>query len=461
MLLTITLEHKPATDLGYLLHKNPSRLHTAELSFGKAYVFYPEATTDRCTAALMVEVDPVGLVRGKTKDGGMLDQYVNDRPYVASSFLSSAITEFFSTAMLGRSKERPELAVMPLSYEVNIPVLACRGGESILRALFEPLGYSVSAQELQLDDKFPSWGASPYFNVTLKYDGLLKDLLSHLYVLIPVVDNNKHYFIAEDEVDKLMRRAEVWLVNHPSKETIVNRYLQKRRVLTRIALQRLAESNDPDEELEAAASAEEEIEKKVSLHEIRLEAVKQKLLESGARKVVDLGCGEGRLLRMILKEKQFTEIVGMDVSDFALTRAERNLRIEQLPTTLKKKLKIIHGSLMYRDPRIEGFDAAAVVEVIEHMDAPRLAAFERNVFEFARPAAVIVTTPNREYNKLFEGMEEGKMRHRDHRFEWTREEFKNWCDSVCQRFGYSVEISGLGPEDEACGTPSQMGVFTR
>ncbi|MBX3119406.1 MAG: hypothetical protein KF784_10095 [Fimbriimonadaceae bacterium] len=158
MLLTITLEHKPATDLGYLLHKNPGRLHTAEMTFGKAHVFYPEATEERCTAALMIEVDPVRLVRGKKSEGGMLDQYVNDRPYAASSFLSSAITEFFSTAMSGRSKERPELAASPLSLVVNVPVLCCRGGEGFLRGLFEPLGYAVEAAPLPLDDRFPGWG---------------------------------------------------------------------------------------------------------------------------------------------------------------------------------------------------------------------------------------------------------------------------------------------------------------
>ncbi|MBX3119405.1 MAG: 3' terminal RNA ribose 2'-O-methyltransferase Hen1 [Fimbriimonadaceae bacterium] len=304
-------------------------------------------------------------------------------------------------------------------------------------------------------------GASPYFSVTLRYTGLLKDMLAHLYVLIPVLDNSKHYFIADDEVEKLMRRAESWLPSHPSKEAIVSRYLQKRRVLTRLALQQLAETEDPDEQLQEAQAAEEEAEKKISLHEIRLETVRQRLLDLGVKRVVDLGCGEGRLLKMILKEKQLSEVVGMDVSDYALSRAEKSLRIHQLPAKHREKLKIIHGSLMYRDPRIEGFDAATVVEVIEHMDPPRLAAFQRNVFEFARPTYVLVTTPNREYNALFPGLEEGKMRHRDHRFEWTREEFKAWCDSVCERFGYSVEIRGIGPEDENAGAPSQMGVFAR
>src|SRR6476659_9411270 len=128
MLLTITTTHQPATDLGYLLHKNPERLHSFELSFGKAHVFYPEAAPDRCTAALLLDVDPVGLVRnrkGPSGEGGTLDQYVNDRPYVASSFLSVAIARVLGSALAGRSKGRPELTEVRMPLEAKISVLPC------------------------------------------------------------------------------------------------------------------------------------------------------------------------------------------------------------------------------------------------------------------------------------------------------------------------------------------------
>ena len=146
MLLTLTTTHNPATDLGYLLHKNPAKLHSFELSFGKAHVFYPEATSERCTAALLLDVDPVGLVRGKRgqHEGGTLDQYVNDRPYVLSSFLSVAMGRAFGTAMSGRSKGRQELADQAMPLTANLTVVACRAGEGLIRELFEPLGYSVS-----------------------------------------------------------------------------------------------------------------------------------------------------------------------------------------------------------------------------------------------------------------------------------------------------------------------------
>src|SRR5436190_17920500 len=149
MLLTITNTKPPATDLGYLLHKNPSRVQSFELSFGKAHVFYPEATENRCVAALLLDVDPVGLVRsrrGPAGEGGLLDQYVNDRPYVASSFMSVAIAQVFGSALSGRSKDRPELVETPLPLEARLSVLPCRGGEGFLRRLFEPLGYDVTAR---------------------------------------------------------------------------------------------------------------------------------------------------------------------------------------------------------------------------------------------------------------------------------------------------------------------------
>lgn len=464
MILTLTLTHEPATDLGFLLHKHPGRVHEAAMRFGKIYCFFPEATEQRCTAAVMLEIDPVALVRGRvgSSEGGMLDQYVNDRPYAASSFLSSALTELFGTAMSGRSKERQELADSSLPFEFRIPVLPCRGGLKLLKGLFEPLGYEVLAEPVALDERFPEWGDSPYLDVTLRATGKLADLLSHLYVLIPVLDDDKHYWVSKDEIDKLLRRGEGWLSAHPMKEEITLRYLSRQRHLMRLALaQLLADEGDTDadEKEEEHGQEEERIERKLSLHDQRLDVVAQVLKELGARSILDLGCGEGKLLQRLLKEMSFERIVGMDVSHRSLEIATRRLKLDRLAPRVADRLTLLHGSLMYRDQRLEGFDAAAVVEVIEHLDAPRLAAFERSLFEFARPRFVVVTTPNVEYNVLFEGMEPGTMRHKDHRFEWTRAEFEAWGRGLGERFGYSVEFRPLGPEDEERGAPTQMGIF--
>ena len=466
MLLTITNTQAPATDLGYLLHKNPARAQSFDLSFGRAHVFYPEAGAERCTAALLLDVDPVGLVRnrrGPSGEGGLLAQYVNDRPYVASSFLSVAIAQVFRSALIGASQDRPELAETPLPLEAQLVVLPCRGGEAFLRRLFVPLGYAVTARRHVLDETFPEWGESAYFTVGLAARCRLRDLLSHLYVLVPVLDNDKHYWVGDDEVAKLLRRGEGWLAAHPEREQIVRRYLKHRHSLAREALARLVEEESPDPDRAAAAHAVEEtaLEERVSLNAQRLGAVVAALKASGARRVVDLGCGEGRLLGALLADRQFEEIVGLDVSHRALEVAADRLRLDRLPPRQRERLRLLQGSLNYRDRRLEGYDAAAAVEVIEHLDAPRLAAFARVLFEFARPEAVILTTPNAEYNVKFENLPAGQFRHRDHRFEWTRAEFEAWAGEVAGRFGYAVRFLPIGPEDAAVGAPTQMGIFTR
>jgi 3' terminal RNA ribose 2'-O-methyltransferase Hen1 len=466
MLLTITTTHQPATDLGYLLRKNPTKVQSFPQSFGIAHVFYPEATAERCTAALLLEVDPVGLVRnrrGPTGAGHSLEQYVNDRPYVGSSFLSVAIGDVFGSAMTGKSKERQELAETCLPLEATLAVVPCRGGEELLRSLFEPLGYTVKTQSYLLDDKFTEWGQSPYFTVTLAAKVRLSQLLTHLYVLIPVLDNDKHYWVGDDEVEKLLRRGEGWLASHPQRELITARYLKHRRSLINDALERLIGEEEPaaDQAQENHAQEEAQVEERVSLNEQRLGTVLAALKNSGAKRVLDLGCGEGKLLQVLLKERQFEQIVGMDVSHRALEIAKDKLNLDRLPEMQRKRVQLMHGSLMYRDKRLAGFDAAAVVEVIEHLDPPRLAAFERVLFECARPATVVLTTPNAEYNVKWENLPAGKLRHKDHRFEWTRAEFQAWAEGICHRFNYSAHFLPIGPEDAAVGPPTQMSVFER
>ncbi|HEY4640161.1 MAG TPA: 3' terminal RNA ribose 2'-O-methyltransferase Hen1 [Thermoanaerobaculia bacterium] len=459
MIFTITTTHKPATDLGFLLHKNPSRLHTIELAFGKAYVAYPEATEERCTAALIVDIDTVGLVR--KREG--LAQYVNDRPYAASSFLSVAMTNAFGTALSGRSKDRPELVTVPMPIELRLIGLPCRGGEQILRQLFEPLGYEVHAEQLPLDPQFPEWGGSRYFNVTLRANVTVHDALSHVYVCVPALDGDKHYWVGDDEVDKLLRHGEGWLAAHPHRNAIARRYLKHRKALVREAVQRLMQQDveEEDEKQEEKAQEEAVIEKKISLNEQRMTRVLEALKEHGAASVVDLGCGEGRLLRDLVKVPSFAKVAGMDVSTRALEIAKDRLHIDHLPQRLADKLKLFQGSLMYRDRRLCEYEAATAVEVIEHLDPPRLSAFERVIFGETKPRLMIVTTPNVEFNARFETLPAGKLRHRDHRFEWTREEFRAWGDRVAATHGYAFEWMAVGPVDEEVGPPTQMGVFTK
>ena len=454
MLLTISTTHRPATDLGYLLHKNPARAQPpTQLSFGQAHVFYSEVSVQRCSAHLLLDVDPVGLVRGH----GQLDQYVNDRPYVASSFLSVALARLLREALTGRSRERSELAATPIPLEFQVACVPSRGGEGLLRGLFEPLGYTVDAQNLGLDERFPAWGDSSYFNLTLRITATLSSALTHLYVLIPVLDDDKHYWVGEDEVEKLLRFGSGWLETHPLREEIAARYLKHRRALTRSLLAQL----EPDlESVDDAANDVIVSEPAQSLHQQRLETVLAELRSSGAKRVLDLGCGEGKLLRLLMVDEQFDQITGMDVSHRALELAAKRLKLAELPEARRARVALLQGSLTYRDVRLEGFDAAALVEVIEHLELYRLAALERSVFEFMRPRVVIVTTPNAEYNSQWQTLPAGAMRHSDHRFEWTRAEFANWAKRVAASFKYTVRLSGIGLEDALVGAASQMALFT-
>jgi 3' terminal RNA ribose 2'-O-methyltransferase Hen1 len=478
LLLTIATSHAPATDLGYLLHKNPARQHTAEFGFGTAHVFYPVADDGRCQLAVLLEIDPVDLVRRSRAHAAPADiaHYVNDRPYVASSFLSVALGRLFGTAMSGRSKERPELASQPIALEIGIPVLPCRGGEPVLRRLFEPLRYDVAARPIPLDVHFPDWGDSSYLAVTLTGTLTVRDALEHLFVLLPVLDDDKHYFVGADEVAKLLRRGGRWLAAHPDRELISRRYLRHDRQLTRAALARLVadDGTDPDRADEENDTAEQVAERaaglsgslgarppELTLQQQRIAAVAAAVAGAGAQRVADLGCGSGKLIAELLRLTQIRQVTGLDASHRALEAASRRLHLDQLAPRARERVELLHGSLTYADPRLRGFDAAALVEVVEHIDPARLGAFERALFGYARPGTVILTTPNAEYNALFDSLPAGRFRHADHRFEWTRAQLRDWADGVARRFGYRVTLSGIGPGHAAFGCPTQLAVFSQ
>ncbi|OKK04705.1 methyltransferase type 12 [Streptomyces sp. CB03234] len=477
MFLTISTTgspKRPATDLGFLLHKHPDKAQAFSTSHGTAHVFYPEASAERCTAALLLEVDPVALVRrGKGKGRGgapdsALAQYVNDRPYAASSLMSVALSTVFKSALRGVCQALPGRADEPLPLRIEIPALPARGGADLVRALFGPLGWtSVAAEPVALDERFPQWGDSRYVRLVLEGELRLADALRHLYVLLPVLDDAKHYWVAPDEVDKLLRAGEGWLAGHPEHKLITSRYLSRRWGLTRQAMERLelvrlAEADDLDvEDVDNAVDETTDTdEKPVPLAEQRREAILRALRAAGASKVLDLGCGQGQLVQALLKDVRFTDIVGVDVSVRALTVAARRLRLERMGERQAGRVNLLQGSLTYTDKRLTGYDAAVLSEVIEHLDLPRLPALEYAVFGSARPTTVIVTTPNVEYNVRWETLPAGHVRHGDHRFEWTREEFRTWARGVGERHGYGVAFVPVGPDDPEVGPPTQMAVFT-
>ncbi|MBS0473513.1 MAG: 3' terminal RNA ribose 2'-O-methyltransferase Hen1 [Proteobacteria bacterium] len=454
MFLSIATTHRPATDLGFLLHKHPERVHESDLGFGTAHIVYPEASEARCEAALILDVDPVGLVRGRGRADGLLDHYVNDRPYAASSFLSVAIARTLRTAMGGTSKERPELAIQAIPLEATVTPLPARDGAEMVRALFEPLGWQVEIVPVE------GPGGARYVTLHLRGTATLGALLNQIYVLVPVLDDDKHYWVGEDEVAKLLARGEGWLQDHPARELIVTRYLLHRRSLTHLALARLApETQDEEDAPQSRDTAEETLEKPIRLNDARLDAVVAALKETGAKSIADLGCGEGKLLARLKRERWAARIVGVDASVIALERAKRMLKLENAIDL--ERVTLMHGALTYRDKRLAGTDAAALVEVIEHLDPERLPALAQILFGAMRPQYVIVTTPNAEYNVLFPNMAPGALRHPDHRFEWTRDQFRAWARGIEDVYGYRAELRDIGTVDEVHGAPTQMAVFAR
>ncbi|MCZ7421616.1 3' terminal RNA ribose 2'-O-methyltransferase Hen1 [Verrucosispora sp. WMMA2121] len=472
MLLTLTTTHQPATDLGHLLIKHPDRVHAFDVPVGTAHVFYPEADEQRCTAALLLDVDPLKLAaaRGRGRksttapESFTLGRYVNDRPYAASSLLASALSKVYRSALRGASKERPELAARGIPLEVRVPVLRCRGGADVAERVFGPLGWAVTATAIPLDELHPQWGDSRYVDLTLTGTLRVADALNHLYVLLPVLDDAKHYWVAPDEVDKLLRAGAGWLADHPERGLIIRRYLAHRRALAGTALERLdaqRPTDEPTADDELADAVPAEPAPRASLAALRRQAVHTALVDAGAHRVLDLGCGGGALLATLIGDRRFTEIVGSDVSTQALTLAARRLRLDRLPERQRTRVTLRQSALTYRDERLCGYDAAVLMEVVEHVDPPRLPALEDAVFGYARPTTVVVTTPNVEHNVRYEGLPAGAFRHADHRFEWTRAEFADWVRRVGATYGYTAVVHGVGPEDPETGAPTQLAVFTR
>jgi 3' terminal RNA ribose 2'-O-methyltransferase Hen1 len=461
MLLNITCEGKEAPNLSYLLHKHPARVNSFPLSFGRALVFFPFLSDTRATASLLLDVDPLILAREKAGAPDLGD-YVSPRPYSSSSFMSVAIARVYSSALGARCEAMPGLAAKELDLTATVAALPCHADKGLLNRVFEPLGYEVRYATSLLDEAFPAWGDGPYVDLVISGRSTLSAFLRHLYVLIPLFDNRKHYWVGYDEVDKLLRHGEGWLDGHPEKGIIVDRYLSSLRHLSRLALGRLGrrqglasrEGYPLGWELDGDAVSAP---RAPSLGRRRAMAVLGELAGAGAGSVLDLGCGEGSLLLRLSREARVTRLVGLDVSAGALLKAGERLRC--FHGRMPERVTLLQGSALYQDDRLSNFDAAVAVELIEHIQERDLPLFAELLFGVIAPGTVIVTTPNREYNANY-GLHDG-LRHRGHFFEFDREGFAAWCRGVSLAHGYGVRLGGIGEDDPLSGPPTQMGVFRK
>ncbi len=465
MLLNLTVKGPDATRLGYLLGKHPDKYQTKELNFGLAHVFFPQATATTCTATLLLDIDTTQEMRQNRRDHfgrnantkAGLDQYVNDRAYVTSSLFTTAISKVYSSALNGTCKFEPQLIDQIWDIHVELAAVSVKGEPALLDRLFSPLGYTCSYEQVLLDETFPDWGNSPYYHLQLHTQNTVQQVLQHLYILLPILDNQKHYYFKEEEVNKLLSKASDWLDSHPESALITRRYFRYKSSYQKAVHKAL--QSPQEEPVKTADSTEEE--EPLTLHQLRHERVTEILLEKGAKTVLDLGCSSGKLLQRLQQEASFTRLTGADVSAEALRIAARRLYLDhrqrQVPDP---RTELIQAALTYEDERFREYDAALLVEVIEHLEPERLPALEEVVFGAAQPTLVIVTTPNVEYNTLFPNLAAGTFRHADHRFEWDRNTFRNWAAQTAQCYGYHYELYALGEEHPVHGAPSQMAVFS-
>ncbi len=442
MILNFNVKGENADKISFLLHKSPNKLHQFSLGFGSAYVFYSKYERNDVSFSLLVDIDPIDLVRGKNKNSQGIFDYVNDRPYATSSFLCSAIAQVFSTALSGRSKEYEHLVKEEMEFKVEVVSLKVKTNLIMLNKIFDPLGYELEIKSHLLDEKIFGEEESNYVDLILKNKLTLQSVLQHLYVLIPVFDNNKHYFVNNDEVEKLLSKGGDWIDVHPEKDFITSRYLNSKFIDAK--------------KLESLFSKEQnkmiEERKKNSLNSQRLSQVTDVIESLNIKSLVDLGCGEGKLIKELLNNTSVEKILGVDISINVLKKAARKLKYD----TVKDKIELVQSSAVYYDERFTEYEAICLIEVIEHIDEQKLYLLKENVFNLVKPKYVIITTPNVEYNTVYEL---DGYRHSDHRFEWSRSEFRLWCEEICNQYNYDVEYFSIGEEMETVGNSTQMGVF--
>lgn len=497
MQLAIKATGEGAKMLSFLLSKNPQNLYDRSEKGYRVRLTYTVFTDTEVEAVLIVTPDPVELVKN-SPDVYDITQYINDREFVTSSLFCSYARSALGTALNGRPKEEySEWVNHAFNLTISFGPVASDLPDAVINDLFEYLGYEVTIERGQADYRFQLKERSSARFISISGLSTVQAALKQLFVLIPVLDNYKHYYLSEQEIDKLQRYGEGWLDRHPLRELIIKRSLRFQDLIDQAALiygdkrweqpaegynvwkpavgreeiaktaeikgieelEELEELDGIDEAERLDGESARESAPFVSLNEQRYQAI-VKIVENIPAKqtLVDFGAGEGKLSVRLGFIPGVKEILAVEPTERAQLRA-----IERFDKAARREAFVkpipVWGSLFYYDERLRCKDVMILCEVIEHIDEYRLPGTMECLFKEYQPKTLIVTTPNAEYNAFYQMPE--KMRHKDHRFEWTRQEFSEWCNGWANLYPYEVQIEGIGDQTEEYGQPTQTAIFTR
>jgi len=424
MQLSIYTKNPHARAISHLLAKNPATVYERQVKGHAVRFVYHKMTDDELYASIFVTPDSLALV--KDNEAFDITHYINDREFAVSTIFLSLIRSALGTALNGKPKEEYiQFAAMDFPFTFEFGPISSRLTDEEIRNIWEPLGYEVTINTMT-DAKRARF-------LTLTNTITLKKALQQIFILIPVMDDYKHYFIDEAERERLENYGEGWLETHPMREFIYKKALRFKQLYM----------------------SEEENEQKVnkpSLNTRRYETIADAVTALKPKTVIDMGAGEGKLSMLLAQIDSITNLYSVDPSNHALARMQKRFADQQFAAAPIIKW----GSLYYEDKEFTEADVFILCEVIEHIDEERLPQIMHLITQNYTPKHLIITTPNAEYNTVYE-LE--VMRHDDHRFEWDRKQFEAWCKAVAPN--YDLQFEGIGSVHEQYGAPTQMCIMTR
>ena len=496
MYLTVKAAGPHAGMISHLLAKNPHNRYERNEKGARVRLIYSAFAEEKIEFTIFATPDPIDLVKGSPHSYD-ITQYINDREFVVSSLFCSYIRPALGTALNGKPKaDYADWVEHVFPLEVTFGPVASNLPDAVIESLFTALGYEADIERGAAEYTFDLKSRSSVRNIRVSGQATLQQMLRQLFILMPVLDDYKHYYIGTEEIDKLQRYGEGWLQDHPQQELIIKRALRFAPLIAdyrklagdnvQKAAVNLLDTNTTDTDantlqqpgneqittgitasqqgeadtLSSSADVQETAVPPIRLNELRYQAIVDQVSSLPRRRsVVDFGAGEGKLSVRLAGIEGVEQVYAVEPSAYAGLRAlERFGKLEREGQQIVPRL--VTGSLFYRDDQWAGQDVIILCEVIEHINEHRLPQVMATLLDEYHPETLIMTTPNREYNAVYE-MEEQEIRHTDHRFEWTRAEWADHCQDWVSGRPYEVSLHGIGDISEIHGQPTQMAVFRR